>query len=172
MNAATLEAPVAGLARALAGKYLTFRLGAESYGVPVLKVREIIRLTPITAVPQMPNYIKGVINLRGKVIPVVNLRIKFGLPEVESSERTCIVVVQVELSSNTKTHMGMIVDAVEEVANLPAQDIEESPNFGAAVDTTYILGMAKVKGTVKTLLDIDKVVTAESITLPPTLESI
>ena len=113
--------------------------------IAVLKIREIIRLTPVTAVPQMPDYIKGVINLRGKVIPVVDLRAKFGLGEAESSERTCSVVVQVELSSNSKTYMGFIVDAVEEVAFMAAQDIEHTPDFGASLDTAYILGWRKSK---------------------------
>jgi purine-binding chemotaxis protein CheW len=165
MNTATLETPASGLGQTLAGKYLTFRLGQESYGLPVLKVREIIRLTPITPVPRMPHYIKGVINLRGKVIPVVDLRAKFGLSGDGSNVRTCIVVVQVELSSGTKPFMGLIVDAVEEVANLPAQDIEAAPDFGTALDTAYILGMAKTKEAVKTLLDIDKVVAADALEL-------
>ena len=163
MNTTTLETPPTGLGQALAGKYLTFRLGDESYGIAVLKIREIIRLTPITAVPQMPAYIKGVINLRGKVIPVVDLRVKFGLAEAESNERTCIVVVQVELASHTKVLMGLMVDAVEEVAYIAAQDIEATPDFGTALDTAYLLGMAKVKDAVKALLDIDKVVAAETI---------
>ena len=147
----------------LAGKYLTFFLGHESYGIPVLKIREIIQLATITSVPQMPDYIKGVINLRGKVIPVVNLRIKFGLAEAKTSERTCIVVVQVNLSGPNKALMGLIVDGVEEVAHLGEQDIEETPDFGASLDAEYIFGMAKVKGAVKALLDIDKVVAAETI---------
>ena len=164
MNSATLESPTVAT-RAEAGKYLTFVLGRESYGVPVLKVREIIRLTEITAVPQMPHYIKGVINLRGKVIPVVGLRAKFGLAEIEASERTCIVVVQVEMASHTKALMGLIVDGVEEVAFIAAQDIEATPDFGASLDTQYILGMAKVKNVVKALLDIDKVLTADTVEL-------
>ncbi len=163
MKTATIETPTTNLADTLAGKYLTFRLGAEFYGVPVLKVREIIRLTPITAVPKMPDYIKGVINLRGKVIPVVSLRAKFGMPSSESTERTCIVVVQVELASGGKPFMGLIVDAVEEVANLLAQDIEEAPDFGASVATAYILGMAKTKEAVKTLLDIDRVLAGAEV---------
>lgn len=164
MNSATLESPTVAL-RAEAGKYLTFALGHESYGVPVLKVREIIRLTDITAVPQMPPYVKGVINLRGKVIPVVDLRTKFGLAQAEATERTCIVVVQVEMASHTKSLMGLIVDGVEEVAFIAAADIEETPDFGASLDTHYILGMAKVKNVVKALLDIDKVVSAGTIEL-------
>ncbi len=153
------------IVQALAGKYLTFRLGDESYGIAVLKIREIIRLTTITAVPQMPAYIKGVINLRGKVIPVVDLRAKFGLGEARASERTCIVVVQVDLSDRNKTLIGLIVDGVEEVIQIGAQDIEETPNFGACLDTQYILGMAKIKGAVKALLDIDKVISAETVEL-------
>ncbi|MSU60925.1 MAG: purine-binding chemotaxis protein CheW [Pedosphaera sp.] len=162
MNTTNLETPAVDLSHALAGKHLTFRLGNESYGIAVLKIREIIRLTAITAVPKMPTYIKGVINLRGKVIPVVDLRIKFGLPEAESNERTCIVVVQVELANHNKVLMGLIVDAVEEVVSMAAQDIEETPSFGASLDTAFILGMAKVKGAVKSLLDIDKVVAFET----------
>lgn len=148
---------------ALAGKYLTFRLGNESYGISVLKIREIIRLTPITAVPQLPDYVKGVINLRGKVIPVIDLRGKFGLAQAESSERICIVVVQVQLASGNTPFMGLIVDGVEEVTFIAAQDIEQTPDFGASLDTQYILGVAKVKNVVKSLLDIDKVVAAGTI---------
>ena len=147
----------------LAGKYLTFRLGDESYGIAVLKIREIIKLTTITAVPQMPAYVKGVINLRGKIIPVVDLRAKFGLPPAESTERTCIVVVQVELAGHNKTLMGLIVDGVEEGINLAANEIEGTPDFGSQFDTEYILGMAKVKGAVKTLLDIARVLSVETL---------
>jgi purine-binding chemotaxis protein CheW len=163
MNTSTLETTQeATTAKALAGKYLTFRLSDESYGIAVLKIREIIRLVAITAVPQMPHYIKGVINLRGKVIPVVGLRSKFGLPEDQTNERTCIIVVQVDLPGRAKALMGLMVDAVEEVAFIAAQDIEDTPDFGVSLDTAYILGMAKVKGAVKSLLDIDKVVSNDS----------
>jgi len=148
----------------VAGKYLTFTLGSESYGIAVIKVREIIRPITITAVPQMPVFIKGVINLRGKVIPIVDLRLKFELPEAKNTERTCIVVVQVILSTGTKAQMGLVVDGVEEVANIAAIDIEPTPDFGSCLDTTYILGMAKLKGAVKTLLDIDKLLNAETVT--------
>ena len=142
----------------LAGKHLTFILGRECYGLPVLKVREIIRLCEITPVPQMPDYIKGVLNLRGKIIPVSDLRVKFGLAGIENTDLTCIVVVSVLLPDKTPSFMALIVDAVEEVVNIAAADIEPKPDFGAALDTSYILGMAKIKGSVKTLLDIDKVV--------------
>ena len=145
---------------AQAGKHLTFMLGREYYGVPVLKVREIIRLCDITPVPQMPDYIRGVLNLRGKIIPVADLRLKFRLASSQNTDLTCIVVVQVSLPDKSKTMMGLIVDAVDEVVNIAPTDIEPTPDFGATLDTSYILGMAKIKGTVKTLLDIDKVVTA------------
>jgi len=146
-------------------KYLTFVLGHESYGVGVLKVREIIRMLEITAVPQMPPYVKGVINLRGKVVPVVDLRVKFGLAKAENTERTCIVVVEVKSRSGAKILMGMVVDAVEEVVTIPPSDVEPTPDFGASLSTEYILGMAKVRGSVKTLLDIDQVLTADAVNL-------
>ena len=149
--------------RSRAGKYLTFVLGQESYGVDVLKIREIIRPVAITSVPQMPAYVCGVINLRGKIVPVVDLRIKFGLEPSGATERTCIVVVQVKLPSGGISLMGLIVDAVEEVLNISEGDIEETPDFGTTIDTDYILGMAKVKSAVKTILDIDKVVSADVI---------
>lgn len=160
MATATPET-ISGSTARFAGKYLTFILGREAYGVPVLKVREIIRMCDITPVPQMPDYIKGVLNLRGKIIPVADLRLKFRLASDKNTDLTCIVVVQVALPDKTSTMMGLVVDAVEEVVNIGAADIEPTPDFGAEIDTDYILGMAKLKGTVKTLLDIDKVVTAE-----------
>ena len=145
----------------LAGKYLTVVLENEAYGIGVLKVREIIRMQKITPVPQMPAFVKGVINLRGRVIPIVDMRVKFGL-KAEFAERTCIVVVQVKLSDHT-VQMGLIVDSVEEVVNLSGTDIEPTPDFGTRIDTGYILGMAKIKGAVKTLLDIDRVVSPETV---------
>ena len=147
----------------LAGKYLTFLLGEETYGISVLKIREIIRLTDITAVPQMPGYIKGVINLRGKIIPVVDLRLKFGLSAGDTTERTCIVVVQVTRPDHTRLSMGIMVDDVEEVTNIAAADIEETPDFGVQLDTSCLLGMAKIKGVVKTLLDIDRVLAGDAV---------
>lgn len=161
-STATLETG-AVTEKSLAGKYLSFILGKECYGIEVLSIREIIRMIPITTVPQMPEYVRGVINLRGKIIPVVDLRIKFGLATAETTERTCIVVVQVKLGKGEVMPMGLVVDAVEEVLNIGASDIEQTPDFGVKLSTEYILGMAKVKGSVKTLLDIDKVVSAEVI---------
>lgn len=155
-------APAQTAHSSLAGKYLTVVLDNEAYGIGVLKVREIIRMQKITPVPQMPAFVKGVINLRGRVIPIVDLRVKFGL-KAEFAERTCIVVVQVKLPTEQIVQMGLIVDSVEEVVTLQAGEIEPTPEFGAKVDTAYLLGMAKVKGVVKTLLDINRVVAPETV---------
>ena len=156
-----LQERVAGRKSKLAGKYLTFTLQQESYGIDVLQVREIIRLTDITAVPQMPAYIRGVINLRGKIIPVLDLRMRFGFPDAGRTDQTCIIVVQVKLPDGRSTAMGLVVDGVEEVFNIADGEIEETPDFGAQLDTDYILGMAKIKGSVKALLDIDKVIAGD-----------
>jgi purine-binding chemotaxis protein CheW len=139
------------------GKYLTFRLDAEEYGLDILKVHEILGTTDIIWIPQMPTYVKGVIHLRGKVIPVIDLRLKFGLEPAEYTEQTCIVVVDVGAL------VGVIVDTVQEVLNIDASQIDPSPPLGAAVDTTFVLGMGKVKDDVKILLDIDKVVDAGAL---------
>lgn len=138
------------------GKYLTFALARERYSVPVLKVREIMRMCPVTPVPRMPAYIKGVINLRGKIVPVVDLRERFGLGAAEDTERICIVVVQIEGTQVAGRLTGMIVDVVEEVSLFQAEDLEPPPDFGDAFDTRFIVGMAKSRGQVKTLLDIDR----------------
>jgi len=152
-----LSAPVALVPTATrAGKYLIFHLGIEEFGTEVLKVREIMGLQDITTVPQVPSYVKGVINLRGKVIPVVDLRLKFGLPPEEYTARTCIVVVRTR-QAGEDIMIGMIVDGVVEVLTLMASDIEDTPDFGTGVQTPYLLGMAKIKGKVKILLDIDQV---------------
>ena len=145
-----------------AGKYLTFMIGKEEFGVGVLKVREIMGIQDITAVPQTPPYLKGVINLRGKVIPVIDLRLKFGLPSIDYTQRTCIIVVQVK-SGSTSLLMGIVVDEVSEVLTMAPGDIEDTPDFGANVETGYILGMAKIKGKVKILLDINEVLTSQEI---------
>jgi len=162
---------VAATARNLAGKYLTFTLQRESYGIGVLKIREIIRLIDITTVPQMPAYVRGVINLRGKIIPVIDLRLRFGFDEAKSTEQTCIVVVLVNLPGGISTQMGLVVDGVEEVANIAAADIEETPNFGGEVSTDYIVGMAKIKGVVKALLDIDRVLAGDAHQLNQKLQN-
>lgn len=138
------------------GKYLTFMLGREEYGLPVLKVREIIKVMDITHVPQMPEHVLGVINLRGKVIPVIDLRRKFRFADLAHSERTCIIVAEVNLTSGT-VMMGVVVDAVSEVVTVTPAEIDTAPDFGGQNSTDYILGLAKVKGGVKILLDLDRV---------------
>ncbi|HLG29661.1 MAG TPA: chemotaxis protein CheW [Candidatus Brocadiales bacterium] len=143
---------------AVKGKYLTFVLCGEEYGVEVLKVREINGLMDITTVPQMPNYMKGVINLRGKVIPVIDLRLKFGLPEAEYTKETCIIVVDVK-----NALVGIVVDTVSEVVDVNAEDVEPAPRMGQHVNTGFILGLAKIKGKVKILLDIDKVLHVDEL---------
>ena len=144
----------------LAGKYLTFLLDHQSYGIDVLQVREIIRRPAITPVPQMPAHVRGVINLRGKIIPVMDLRLRFSSAHGEDTDQTCIVVVQVKLADGKLNQMGLIVDGVEEVLHIAAGDIEEPPNFGTEIAVEYLLGIAKVKGAVKTLLDIGRVIGA------------
>lgn len=138
------------------GKYLTFSMAGEEYGIGILKVKEIIGMMVITTVPQTPAYMKGVINLRGKVIPVVDLRLKFGIEAIGYTERTCIIVVEIT-GGNGSIQMGILVDSVSEVLNIKAGEIEDTPNFGSHLNTDYILGMAKTGGQVKILLDINKV---------------
>lgn len=150
-----------------AGKYLTFLLGNEEFAIQVLRVREIMGIQEITAVPQTPDYVKGVINLRGKVIPVVDLRLKFGLPELEYTPRTSIIVVQIQSEAGLLM-VGVIVDAVSEVLTLQSADIEDTPDFGNGVATPHLLGMAKIKGKVKILLDINMVLSTQDLQALPT----
>jgi purine-binding chemotaxis protein CheW len=154
------QSSVTGPARE--GKYLTFTLAEEDYGIGILKIREIIGILPITSVPQTPEFVKGVINLRGKVIPVVDLRLRFGMERIEYNERTCIIVVEITGQAGT-VQLGIVVDAVSEVLNIKAEDIVETPTFGTKLNTEYILGMAKMEGGVKILLDIDQVLSGEEI---------
>ena len=144
------------------GKYLTFSLAGEEYGISILKVKEIIGIMAITPVPQTAGYVKGVINLRGKVIPIIDLRTKFAMESTAHTERTCIIVVEIT-SGERKIMMGIIVDSVSEVLNIKAADIADTPTFGAKMDTAYILGMAKMGGGVKILLDIDSVLSNREI---------
>jgi len=144
------------------GKYLTFSLAEEEYGISILKIKEIIGMMPITSVPQTPEFVKGVLNLRGKVIPVVDLRLRFGMESIDYTERTCIIVVEIEGQTST-IMMGIVVDSVSEVLNIKGEDIEDTPTFGARLDTDYILGMAKMEGGVKILLDIDRVLSNDEI---------
>jgi purine-binding chemotaxis protein CheW len=145
------------------GKYLTVQLHGEYYGIPILSVREIIRVPRITPVPQMPGWVSGVINLRGRIIAVTDLRAKFGLPS-SFADHTCIVVVHVPMGSGRIVEIGLVVDSVEEVSNVAEADIEPPPEFGIAVNTEYLLGIAKAKSRVSMLLDINRVVTGEALT--------
>jgi purine-binding chemotaxis protein CheW len=146
------------------GKYLMFTLADETYGIGILKIREIIGMMTITSVPQTPEFVKGVINLRGKVIPVVDLRRKFGMDVSDTTDRTCVIVVEIEGVDRT-VQVGSVVDSVSEVLNIKAEDIEETPSFGAKMNTEYILGMAKIEGGVKILLDINRVLGTDEINL-------
>jgi purine-binding chemotaxis protein CheW len=148
--------------RITAGKYLTFRLGAESYGIGILKVQEIIGVMAVTHVPRIPEFIRGVINLRGKVIPVLDLRLKFGLEGRPDTERTCIIVMQVARDEGHVT-LGAIVDEVSEVLYIESAQIEPPPAFGGCVNTDFLLGMGKVGGKVIILLDVDKVMATDEI---------
>jgi purine-binding chemotaxis protein CheW len=150
------------LAQSKAGKYLTFALSNEEYGLEILKVREINGHMQITAVPQTPSHVKGVINLRGQVIPVIDLRMKFGMNEVDVTEETCIIVVEIN-QTNRKFQTGIVVDRVKEVLDIEGENIEDAPQFGSNVETNFILGMGKVNGAVKILLDIDKVLGGENL---------
>ena len=146
------------------GKYLTFALAGEEYGISILKIKEIIGMMPITTIPQTPEFVKGVINLRGKVIPVVDLRLRFGMERIDYTERTCIVVVEISGGSCT-VMIGIVVDSVSEVLNIKGGDIEETPTFGTKLETDYILGMAKIQEGVKILLDIDRVLSRDEVVL-------
>jgi purine-binding chemotaxis protein CheW len=146
------------------GKYLTFALANEEYGLEILKVREIIGYMDITAVPQTPSHVKGVINLRGQVIPVIDLRAKFGMETAEVTEETCIIVV--ETTQNQRNFStGIVVDRVQEVLDIAGENIEEAPHFDSSVNTNFILGMGKIGDSVKILLDIDRVLVNTNLTL-------
>lgn len=150
----------------LGGKYLTFALGKEEYGIPIQRVKEIIGMMEITEVPRTPDFIKGVINLRGKIIPLMDLRLKFGLPEKTYSERTCIIVVEVASEEDRSVRMmGIAVDMVSEVVNIAEGDVEQPPRYGNGVDIRFLRGMGKVKGKVVMLLDMDRVLSAEEFAL-------
>lgn len=143
----------------LGGKYLTFYLAGEEYGLEILKVHEIIGTMPITPVPRTPEHIRGVINLRGKVIPVIDLRLKFGMDFMEATDHTCIIVVQAQ-----QREIGVVVDKVSEVLDIATEEIDDSPAFGSDINTDYILGIGKAEGKVKLLLDIDKALSTADVT--------
>ncbi|MFP4282460.1 MAG: chemotaxis protein CheW [Opitutales bacterium] len=157
-------APTAEKTKSHAGKFLTFKLGSESYAVEVLKIKEIIRMQRVTPVPHLPPYMRGIINLRGKVIPVVDLRLKFGLETIEETERTCIVVVQIRLNGDNRlAPVGMVVDAVDEVLNISDEQVEDNPDLGSTLENRFIQGLAKFEDIIVTLLDIDRLIREDDV---------
>lgn len=146
------------------GKYLTFCLENEEYGIGILKIKEIIGMMAITSVPQTPDFVRGVINLRGRVLPVIDLRMKFSMPETEYTEKTCIIVVELDMGESY-LHVGIVVDSVSEVLNIKEEDVDESVSFGVSVNTEYIQGIAKMENSVKILLDIEKVFNSEELSI-------
>ena len=159
MNAELLEKD---LAETKEGKFLTFKLDENDYGVPILKVSEIIGITKITSVPKTPNFIKGVINLRSKIIPALDLRLKFGMQERAYDQNTCIIIINHTVGKSIK-QIGVIVDIVSEVCKINSSEIEEAPSYGSDEDESFISGVGKIKDKVVILLDIDKVIFAEEI---------
>jgi purine-binding chemotaxis protein CheW len=143
-------------------KYLTFNLSGEQYGLEILKVKEIIGLMEITRVPRIPDFVRGVINLRGKVIPIIDLRKKFEMESTEDTEHTCIIVVDI-MQDNVSLQMGIVVDSVSEVLDISDDAIEETPTFGTSTSTVFIKGIAKTKGGVKILLNIEEVLTINEL---------
>ena len=158
MNAAALKEHQSMKVDSRAGKYLTFFLADEEYGVEILKVQEIIGRMPITPVPLTSRYIRGVINLRGKIHPIMDLNIKFGMSQTEITDETCMIVIK-----TSSMMMGILVDKVSEVVNVASDDIEDTPSFGAEVNTEYLLGVGKTGGRIRMLLDIEKVITATDV---------
>jgi len=158
MSTAIAEPVAAGQVASRGGKYLTFYFGEEEYGIQILRVREIIGLMPITDVPRTPDYVRGVVNLRGKVIPIIELRLRLDLPAIEATEETCVIVVQ----NRGDTMVGLIVDKVSEVTDISSEEIVDAPSLGE-VDTDYLLGLGKSEGRVRLLLDIDRVLDAKVI---------
>jgi purine-binding chemotaxis protein CheW len=146
------------------GKYLTFALDNEEYGIGIMKVKEIIGMMQVTPVPRTPDYVLGVINLRGKVIPVIDLRLRFDMNAAEYTDRTCVIVVEIDGEAGS-IMIGIVVDAVSDVLSIKEEDIDSDLSFGASIETGYILGMAKMEGGVKILVDIDKVLTSDELTL-------
>ena len=159
------EAQGVNRVRALAGKkFLTFLMANEKYGLEILKVREIIGMMDVTSVPTTPAFVRGVINLRGKVIPVIDLRVKFGMEAKENTQRTCIIVMHLTHTAQEMT-LGIIVDEVSDVLDIDQAQIEPPPSFGANIRTDFILGMGKVDQKIVTILDIDRVLSEQEIAL-------
>ena len=143
-------------------KFLTFNLDENDYGIPILKVSEIIGITKITPVPKTPDFVKGVINLRGKIIPAMDLRLKFGMIERVYDQNTCIIIINIELNGSQK-QIGIIVDIVSEVCNILASDIEEPPTYGSEKEDSFLSGVGKIKDKVVMLLNIEKVLNTNEI---------
>lgn len=154
----TQELPTPDQTAALSGKYLTFFLGAEEYGIAILKVREIIGIVPVTPVPGTPAFMQGVINLRGKIIPVIDLRAKFGMPTQAATRETCIIVVR-----RLDLELGIVVDAVSEVRNVSASETDQMLDLGGEISAEYFLGISKADGKVRLLLDIDRILSTEDV---------
>jgi len=166
MSIATATKEASGAAATVSrdgGKFLTFSLGREEYGLEIIKVREIIRYVDVTPVPRVPNYVDGVINLRGQVIPVINLRRKFGMEDGERTDETCIIVVDVH-TDGRRINTGIVVDRVNEVVLIAAEQIDAPPSFDSSVSTQFMLGIGKVGKTMKILLSIDEVLTTDDLT--------
>ena len=143
-------------------QYLTFLLAGEEYAISILKVKEIIEYDTVTVVPKTPKWIRGVINLRGSVVPVVDLAVKFGLEERPVTRTSCIVILEGQLE-NQNTTMGIVADAVSQVMDLAEQDIREVPEFGTRVQVNYLLGMAQLGKKFALLLDVDKVLSTDEL---------
>jgi purine-binding chemotaxis protein CheW len=158
------------LQTATEGKYLTFKLAGEEYGLEILNVKEIIGIMPVTKVPKTPDFVRGVVNLRGKVIPVIELRKKFSLPDIDDTKETCVIFVDIK-KGDVPVNIGIIADAVSEVIDIGAAEIEAAPSFGFGIDTSYILGMAKNKNGIKILLNIEKVLTEDEFTRTAALQT-
>lgn len=146
------------------GKHLTFSLGKETYGIPIQHVQQIIGMMDITEIPHTPKFIKGVTNLRGKIIPILDLRLKFELPPIDYTDRTCIIIVEMHVNG-IKKWMGVVVDAVSEVLNIQSSEIEPPPQYGTQTENDFLTGMGKVKGKVILLLEMQKVLNQEDLKL-------
>lgn len=144
--------------RSRAGKYLTFNLGVEEYGIEILKVIEIIGLMKITAIPRTPDYVRGIINLRGTIHPVIDLRTKFGMKSIDDTQETCIIVLEIDRADQSE-QIGVVVDNVREVQDISESLIKDSPSLGNNVDTKFIKGMANIDDKVVILLNVEKIFT-------------
>ena len=156
MSTAVAESAAQSANGSKGGKYLTFFFGEEEYGIQILRVREIIGLMSITDVPRTPDYVRGVVNLRGKVIPIIDLRLRLHLPPIDATDETCVIVVH----TADGEQVGLIVDKVSEVIDISADEVVDAPSLGSDVDTTYLHGLGKSEGRVRLLLDIDRVLDA------------